>query len=81
MRKREMQNRIAATIAACFAVIALSSTVVAQTQPQEPVKQFPTSFAQQADEYVAAGIPKMPNPPGTAPKRDITGAWAGPITK
>jgi hypothetical protein len=74
-----MRNRVAETIAAFFAVVALSSTVVAQTQPQQPKKQFPTGFAQQADEYVAAGIPKMPNPPGPAPKRDLTGAWAGPV--
>jgi hypothetical protein len=74
-----MRNGVAKTIAAFFAVAALSSTVVAQTQPQQPVKQFPTGFVQQADEYVAAGIPKMPDPPGPAPKRDLTGAWAGPI--
>jgi hypothetical protein len=74
-----MRNRVAETIAVFFAVVALSSTVVAQTQPQQPVKQFPTGFVQQADEYVAAGIPKMPDPPGPAPKRDLTGAWAGPI--
>jgi hypothetical protein len=73
-----MRNRVAETIAAFFAVVALSSTVVAQTQPQQPVKQFPIGFVQQADEYVAPGIPKMPDPPGPAPKRDLTGAWAGP---
>jgi hypothetical protein len=29
--------------------------------------------------YVKAGVPKMPNPPGSAPKRELTGAWVGPI--
>ena len=61
-----MRNRIAQAIVALLAVVALSSTVMAQRQPLQ-------------DGYVAAGIPKMPNPPGPAPKRDLTGAWAGPI--
>ncbi|HXD17532.1 MAG TPA: hypothetical protein VN654_11000, partial [Vicinamibacterales bacterium] len=30
--------------------------------------------------FVSEGIPKMPNPPGPAPKRDLTGAWVGPGT-
>ncbi len=76
-----MRNRVAETIAAFFAVVALSLTVVAQTQPpQQPAKkQFLTGFAQPAAEYIAPGIPKMPGTPGPAPKRDLTGAWAGPI--
>jgi len=61
-----MRNRIAPAIVALLAVVALSSTVMAQRQPLQ-------------DGYVAAGIPKMPDPPGPAPKRDLTGAWAGPI--
>jgi hypothetical protein len=28
--------------------------------------------------YVAAGVPAMPNPPGPAPKQDLTGVWVGP---
>jgi len=28
--------------------------------------------------FVAEGVPKMPNPPGPAPKRDLSGAWVGP---
>jgi hypothetical protein len=30
--------------------------------------------------FVSEGIPKMPNPPGPAPKRDLSGAWVGPGT-
>src|SRR5579872_4166360 len=71
-RRREkertgMRNRAAETIVVVFAVVALSSTVVAQT-PQPRLK----------DGYIAEGVPKMPNPPGPAPKRDLTGAWVGP---
>jgi len=28
--------------------------------------------------FISEGIPKMPNPPGPAPKRDLSGAWVGP---
>jgi hypothetical protein len=28
--------------------------------------------------FISEGIPKMPNPPGPAPKRDLAGAWVGP---
>jgi hypothetical protein len=63
-----MRNRAAETIIVVFAVVALSSTVVAQTPPQPRLK----------DGYIAEGVPKMPNPPGPAPKRDLTGAWVGP---
>src|SRR5215813_12615112 len=30
--------------------------------------------------FISEGIPKMPNPPGPAPKRDLSGAWVGPGT-
>jgi hypothetical protein len=63
-----MRNRAPEIIIAVFAVVALSSTVVAQTEPRPRLK----------DGYIAEGVPKMPNPPGPAPKRDLTGAWVGP---
>ena len=28
--------------------------------------------------FVSEGVPRMPNPPGPAPKRDLSGAWVGP---
>jgi hypothetical protein len=28
--------------------------------------------------FIAAGVPAMPDPPGPAPKHDLTGAWVGP---
>ena len=30
--------------------------------------------------FVASGVPEMPNPPGPAPKHDLTGIWVGPIS-
>jgi hypothetical protein len=32
------------------------------------------------DGFISEGIPKMPNPPGPAPKRDLSGVWVGPGT-
>jgi hypothetical protein len=29
--------------------------------------------------FVAPGVPEMPNPPGPAPKHDLTGTWVGPV--
>jgi hypothetical protein len=28
--------------------------------------------------FVSEGVPRMANPPGPAPKRDLSGAWVGP---
>ncbi len=65
-----MPNRVAKVIVAVLIVPAMWSALAAQTPQgrQRPVK----------DGYVAEGVPKMPNPPGPAPKRDLTGAWVGP---
>ena len=32
-----------------------------------------------ADGFISEGVPRMPNPPGPAPKRDLSGAWVGPM--
>jgi hypothetical protein len=31
------------------------------------------------DGFVAAGVPAMPDPPGPAPKQDLSGVWVGPL--
>ena len=67
-----MRNPVAEPIVALLAVLALSSAVVAQTPDARPRAQ------QGSTVYVAEGIPKMPNPPGPAPRHDLTGAWVGP---
>ena len=64
-----MRNRVAKPIVALLAVVALSSAVTAQERAPRGVQPG----------YVAAGVPEMPNPPGPAPKHDLTGAWVGPI--
>jgi hypothetical protein len=68
-----MRKSVAVGISAVLAVLAMSTVVMAQTAtpggpPQRRVMPG----------YIAEGVPKMPNPPGPAPKRDLSGAWVGP---
>ena len=64
-----MRNSLAEVIVASLAVLAVSSAVLAQERAPRGVQPG----------FVAAGVPEMPNPPGPAPKRELTGAWVGPI--
>jgi len=66
-----MRNPVAEILAASLAVLALSSAGMAQQEAARPRRQVQPG-------YVAEGVPKMPNPPGPAPKHDFTGAWVGP---
>ena len=66
-----MRNPVAGAIATSLAVLALSSALMAQEEAARPRRQVQPG-------YVAEGVPKMPNPPGPAPKRELTGAWVGP---
>jgi len=50
---------------------AFSSAVLAQT-PEGQAPRVPPPVTP------AVGVPAMPNPPGPAPKHDLTGAWVGP---
>src|SRR5580765_2304994 len=61
-----MRSPVFKTIAALFVLLVLSSAALAQR-----TRVLPPGF-------VADGVPKMPNPPGPAPKRDLSGAWVGP---
>jgi hypothetical protein len=72
MRVAKM-TKVAEPVVAVLAVLAFSSAALAQ----EPATQqrFP---APPPPGFVMAGVPKMPNPPGPAPKHEFTGAWVGP---
>jgi len=63
-----MRKSVAASIAALLAVLALSSVAMAQARGGRRVPEG----------YIAEGVAKMPNPPGPAPKQDLSGAWVGP---
>ena len=67
-----MRNSVAVSILIVVAVLAIVTTVASQT-PQRPPRSAGEGF-------ISEGIPKMPNPPGPAPKRDLSGAWVGPGT-
>jgi hypothetical protein len=69
-----MRNPVAETIVVSLAVLALSSSAMAQAQGQARPRH------EVQDGYLVEGVPKMPNPPGPAPKHDLTGAWVGPQT-
>src|SRR4051794_11260331 len=64
-----MRNWFAAPMAALLTVLVFSSGATAQTG--RGGRRVP-------DGYIAEGVPKMPDPPGPAPKRDLSGAWVGP---
>jgi len=65
-----MRNSVIKPIAAFLALLGLSATAVAQApRPARAVKEG----------FIAEGVPKMPNPPGPAPKQDLSGAWVGPM--
>ena len=67
-----MRNLVAEPIVALLAVLALFSAVVAQAPPGRGRRALPPG-------YVADGVPAMPDPPGPAPKHDLTGIWVGPL--
>jgi hypothetical protein len=67
-----MRNSAAARIVALSAVLVLSSVVVAQSAAA------PQGRGRVKDGFITEGVPKMPNPPGQAPKQDLSGAWVGP---
>jgi hypothetical protein len=56
-----------ASFVAALALIAANAAAPA-AQGRRPVPEG----------FISEGIPKMPNPPGPAPKRDLSGAWVGP---
>ena len=60
-----MRNPLLTAVAAFVAVLTISSVANAQR-------------GRVREGFVAEGVPKMPNPPGPAPKRDLSGAWVGP---
>jgi hypothetical protein len=69
-----MRNSVAASIVILLAM-AIGTTVASQGQ----TARRPQTRTD-GEGFISEGIPKMPNPPGPAPKRDLSGAWVGPGT-
>jgi len=66
-----MRNSVAARIVALSALLVVSSVVLAQSAAAQ-------GRGRVKDGFITEGVPKMPDPPGPAPKQDISGAWVGP---
>jgi len=66
-----MRNAVAQSVASLLAVLMVSSVAMAQAQGGRGRGRVPEG-------YIADGVPKMPDPPGPAPVRDLSGAWVGP---
>jgi len=65
-----VRNSILASLTASLALLFVAHVANPAAQGRRPL----------AEGYISEGIPKMPNPPGPAPKRDLSGAWVGPAT-
>ena len=63
-----MRNSIGVAMAAVLAALVVAA---AERPAAQRGQRVPEGF-------ISEGIPKMPNPPGPAPKRDMSGAWVGP---
>ncbi len=67
-----MRNPVAAPLVALLAALACLSAVEAlNAQARQTAPRVKEGF-------VSEGVPKMPNPPGPAPRQDLSGAWVGP---
>jgi hypothetical protein len=64
-----MRNSLAASMVTLFAVVAFLATEEGRAAQRGRAS---------GEGFVSEGVPKMPNPPGPAPKRDLSGAWVGP---
>lgn len=67
-----MRNSIVTSVSLAAA---LAAVLVVTTAPH-PAAQGRQRIS--GEGFISEGIPKMPNPPGPAPKQDLSGAWVGP---
>ena len=64
-----MRNSLAVSMVMLFAVVAFLATEEGPAAQRGRIA---------GEGFITEGVPKMPNPPGPAPKRDLSGAWVGP---
>src|SRR5512133_3116527 len=64
-----MRNSLAVSMVVLFAVVAFLATEEGPAAQRGRIS---------GEGFISEGVPKMPNPPGPAPKRDLSGAWVGP---
>ena len=73
-REQVIRYRVGSPMVAMIAALMFPLLIEAQqTAPAaQPTRQRPR------EGFISEGVPKMPDPPGPAPKRDLSGAWVGP---
>src|SRR5437868_3000252 len=71
MRRNAVRNSILASLTAAVAMLVVAHVANPAAQQRQRISD---------QGFISEGIPKMPNPPGPAPKRDLSGAWVGPAT-
>ena len=64
-----MRNSILASLVVVAALLIVAHVADPAAQGRQRIS---------GEGFVSEGVPKMPNPPGPAPKRDLSGAWVGP---
>jgi hypothetical protein len=64
-----MRNPLAASMIVLFAGVAFLATQDTRAAQRGRIS---------GEGFVSEGVPRMPTPPGPAPKRDLSGAWVGP---
>lgn len=69
-----MRYRVGAPMAAM--IVAMMFPLLIEAQQPSPAAQ-PTRPGPK-EGFISEGVPKMPDPAGPAPKRDLSGAWVGP---
>jgi hypothetical protein len=74
-----MRNPFPKVMVASLVVLTLWSAV-AQAQAQAQGRGGRGGGRGPQPGFVASGVPAMPDPPGPAPKHDLTGTWVGPLS-
>ena len=64
-----MRNSLVVSMVVLFAAVAFLGTTEGRAAQRGRTSD---------DGFVSEGVPRMPNPPGPAPKRELSGAWVGP---
>ncbi|MBI4886276.1 MAG: hypothetical protein HY824_04235 [Acidobacteria bacterium] len=64
-----MRSPFAASMVILFALVAFLATEEGRAAQRGRIT---------GEGFVSEGVPRMPDPPGPAPKRDLSGAWVGP---
>src|SRR5258705_13041287 len=64
-----MRNSLAASMVMLFALVAFLATEEGRAAQRGRIT---------GEGFISEGVPKMPDPPGPAPRRDLSGAWVGP---